>query len=234
MHYLRLVLLAPLLLIQGILVRKRTPLLPEPAGTRKGEIGEGKSLRLLIVGDSSGAGVGVEHQKDALLGRLKEHLSGDYKLIYQLIAKTGTTTQSTLDYLTQSSQKLAQFDVVVISLGVNDITSGVALGKWLSYQHKLREYLTKQLGAQHIICSGMPPMDSFPALPQPLRWFLGLRAKEFDEHLQHAIAPFAHLHYIFLRVSDDPSLMASDGFHPGKGVYAMWAEAIAEKIKTLM
>ena len=234
MHYLRLVLLAPILLIQGILVRKRTPLLPEPAGARKGEIGEGKPLRLLIVGDSSGAGVGVENQKDALLGRLKEHLSGDYNLTYQLIAKTGTTTRSTLDYLTQSSQKLAQFDVVVISLGVNDITSGVALGKWLSYQHKLREYLTKQLGAQHIICSGMPPMDSFPALPQPLRWFLGLRAKEFDEHLQHAIAPFAHLHYIFLRVSDDPSLMASDGFHPGKGVYAMWAEAIAEKIKTLM
>ena len=132
MHYFRLVLLAPILLLQGILVRKRTPLLPEPAGARKGEIGEGKPLRLLILGDSSGAGVGVEHQKDALLGRLKEHLSGNYKLTYQLIGKTGTTTQSTLDYLTQSSQKLAQFDVVVISLGVNDITSGVSLGKWLT------------------------------------------------------------------------------------------------------
>lgn len=233
MHYVRLILLAPILLVQGLWVRKKTPLLPEPEGEREGIIGEGEPLRLLILGDSAGAGVGVDHQDDALLGRLKHHLSDDYELTYQLIAKTGATTESTIEYLKNHHTITDSFDVAVISLGVNDITSGVSLTKWLHYQQELRDYLEHSLGVKYIICSGMPPMDSFPALPQPLRWFLGSRAKEFDHNLQRTTQAIANYHYIFLRVSDDQSLMASDGFHPGKGVYALWSEAIAEQIRAL-
>ena len=40
--------LAPLLLVQGRWVRRRTPLLPEPPGPRAGVIGQGPVLRLLI------------------------------------------------------------------------------------------------------------------------------------------------------------------------------------------
>lgn len=234
MHYIRLLLLAPILLIQGIWVRKKTPLLPEPAGERKGKCGKGRPLRLLILGDSAGAGVGVEHQDDALLGQLKYQLGDHYQLTYQLIAKTGATTESTIDYLKGHHTISDSFDVAVISLGVNDITSGISLTKWLNYQQLLRDYLQLSLNVKHIICSGMPPMDSFPALPQPLRWFLGSRAKEFDQQMCQTIADAENIHYIFLRVSDDSSLMASDGFHPGKGVYAMWSQAIADKIRTLI
>jgi hypothetical protein len=65
-------LLAPVLLRQGARVRERTPVLPEAAGDRSGRAGaaEGAPLRLLIVGESTAAGVGVAHQRDGIAARL--------------------------------------------------------------------------------------------------------------------------------------------------------------------
>ncbi len=51
--------LAPLLLWQGRHVRRVTPRLPEAAGPRAGTTGHGPPLRLLVLGDSAAAGVGV-------------------------------------------------------------------------------------------------------------------------------------------------------------------------------
>ncbi|MFX6190184.1 hypothetical protein ABTF51_19795, partial [Acinetobacter baumannii] len=45
--------LAPVLLAQGMHVRRRIPRLPEAAGARAGAVGEGRPLRLLIAGDSA-------------------------------------------------------------------------------------------------------------------------------------------------------------------------------------
>ena len=64
---------APLLLWQGRRVRRDTPKLPEAEGPRDGIAGAdrpGRPLRLLIVGDSSAAGVGASVQDEALAGRL--------------------------------------------------------------------------------------------------------------------------------------------------------------------
>jgi hypothetical protein len=54
--------LGPLLLLQGRHVRRVTPRLAEAVGPRDGTAGNGPPLRLLIVGDSAAAGVGVPVQ----------------------------------------------------------------------------------------------------------------------------------------------------------------------------
>jgi len=56
------VVLSPLLVCQGIYVRRVTPKLPEADGPRSGEAGSGALLRLLVLGDSAAAGVGVRTQ----------------------------------------------------------------------------------------------------------------------------------------------------------------------------
>ena len=66
--------LLPVLFIQGHKVRKNTPRLAEAKGEREGRAGQGKSLSLLILGDSAAAGVGVENQKDALSGAIIQEL----------------------------------------------------------------------------------------------------------------------------------------------------------------
>ena len=49
--------------------------LPEAEGPRAGSAGEGPALRLLILGDSSAAGVGTTHQEEALLGQMRKRFS---------------------------------------------------------------------------------------------------------------------------------------------------------------
>src|SRR5689334_20066239 len=66
--------LVPLLALQGRRVRRVTPRLPEPPGPRAGLAGDGPPLRLLILGDSSAAGVGAPSQDEALSGRLVSEL----------------------------------------------------------------------------------------------------------------------------------------------------------------
>lgn len=59
LHQLVLLLMAPVLLPQGISIRKSTPKLKEAAGPRHGIEGQGKPLRLLLIGDSAAAGLAL-------------------------------------------------------------------------------------------------------------------------------------------------------------------------------
>ena len=68
--------LSPLLLAQGVYVRRVTPRLPEAPGSRSGVAGGGPSLKLLILGDSAAAGVGAASQDEALAGQLAVALAG--------------------------------------------------------------------------------------------------------------------------------------------------------------
>ncbi len=119
--------LGPLLLAQGIYVRLVTPRLPEPEGARFGVAGAGDSLRVLITGDSAAAGVGTESQASALSGRLVSLLAPSFQVSWKLMARTGDKTQDVLDHIESAPQE--NFDVAVVSAGVNDVTAGISLMK---------------------------------------------------------------------------------------------------------
>ncbi len=229
MFYLRSAALAPVLLLQGKLTRRSVPVLPEPPGNREGVAGNGPPLRVLIAGDSAAAGVGAASQDEALLGRLVADLSTDFSVAWSLHATSGHTTKQTLERLEQLPQQT--FDVAVTSLGVNDTISMVSLPDWRRRQARLRQLLRDRFGVRTLIVSGLPPVHGFPALPQPLRWHVGLRATQLHRALAADVAAEADARFIDLRFSDDMSLMASDGFHPGPRIYAEWAQLIAAAIR---
>jgi lysophospholipase L1-like esterase len=220
--------LGPLLLAQGRRVRRDTPVLPEPPGAREGEAGEGPRLRVLVLGDSAGAGVGAASQDDALTGRLVGRLRERHRVEWRLIARTGATTASTIRHLERIEPFAA--DAVVTSLGVNDVTGDVGVPRFLELQANLHELLRTRFGARLILASGIPPMDRFPALPQPLRWYLGARAKELDRALAGALPDGRGAEYLALAGELDAAHMAADGFHPGPAVYAAWGAAAATRI----
>lgn len=212
--------ISPLLFIQAIMTRARALKLPEPPGPRSGVAGEGQELRLLITGDSAAAGVGAEHQQEALSGQLVARLRQRFRVIWSLEAETGATTASTLERLsTLAPQK---FDVAVTSLGVNDVTRHTGAQQWRDLQRQLRVMLREQFGVSLSLISGLPPMHGFPALPQPLRQYLGGRATKFDDSLKADLMHSQDSCYLGLRFADDPALMARDGFHPGPDLYAEW------------
>jgi lysophospholipase L1-like esterase len=221
--------LAPLCLVQGLVVRRHAARLPEAAGPRGGRVGAGPLLRLLILGDSSAAGVGVAHQDDALAGRLGHALAPRFTVQWQLHARIGATTASTLQ--TMREIDAAPFDAAVIALGVNDVARQVPLRRWLGQQQALAELLRARFSLRRAYLSGVPPMGRFPLLPQPLRAVLGARAARFDTALAQAVRGQPALRYLPIPVAAlDPELMAEDGFHPGPAIYRLWAEHLAEAI----
>ena len=223
--------LAPLLLIQGWVVRRRVPRLPEAPGPRVGTLGSGTPLRLLIVGDSAAAGVGAQSQDAALAGQAVQNLAPRYRVDWELAAQTGATTRSALRALAERPPQT--FDAVVITLGVNDVTSGVSEAKWRRSQSELRALLRSQFCVARILVCGLPPMSRFPALPQPLRWFLGSRATRFSQLLERDVAAETNCEFLRLDFNQDPAFMAPDGFHPGPGIYAEWGRRAAAAIHSM-
>ncbi|MBW6495160.1 MAG: SGNH/GDSL hydrolase family protein [Burkholderiaceae bacterium] len=226
--------LAPLLLAQGRRARRLAQSLPEAAGSRTGNCGTGAAaLRVLLVGDSAVAGVGVATQDQALAGQLARVLHGVLPgtvIEWRVVARSGVNTRQALAML--AAEEPEQFDLAVVALGVNDVTARVSIGTWLARIGQLVEQIRGDWGARQIWLSGLPPMHRFPLLPQPLRWFLGRRARRFSTALGAWAARRPGLHYVALPDMTNPTLIAADGFHPGPGAVAIWAWALARDIAT--
>jgi lysophospholipase L1-like esterase len=230
--------LAPLLVWQGRRVRRDTPKLPEAEGEREGRVGTdriGRPLRLLIVGDSSAAGVGATLQSDALSGRLTGLIGASLvrPLDWRLVARTGITTREALALLEETPAD--PFDVAVVALGVNDVTALRLVPRWLGDVERLHVRLHARHRVRRVLWSGLPPMHRFPALPQPLRGVMGLHARALDAALGRwcgarpgGVRPLAT--HVPMPAMTDPALVASDGFHPGPGAYRVWAAAIAPHV----
>jgi lysophospholipase L1-like esterase len=227
-YLLRTIALAPVIVPQGIWTNLRVPTLPEPPGARQGTAGAGPPLRVLIVGDSAAAGVGVSRQEDALLGQVVSRLAKHFCVEFDLQAKTGFTTADILRRLEDMAP--ADYDVALTSLGVNDVLALTGRTIWRARQKRLREVLREKFGVRLLIVSGLPPVHSFPALPQPLRWHLGSRATQFNDDLAEAVDSEPGARLINLRFEADVAMMASDGFHPGVPIYSEWGERAARLI----
>ena len=99
------ILLFPVLAAQAVYVRHSALRLADPSGRREGVSGQGPVLRLLIVGDSSAAGVGTSHQEEALLGHMRKRLSQTNTVYWTVEAKTGATTADMITRLQECQQK---------------------------------------------------------------------------------------------------------------------------------
>lgn len=236
MYHTALALIGPVLFVQGRYVRRVTPRLPEPCGPREGCQGgshsqphsHGRPLRLLIVGDSAAAGVGVDEQAQALSGQLVARLSEQVEVNWRLLAKTGDTLAQLLEHLQSVAPSVA--DVVVVSIGVNDVTAMTKKREWQANLVALVGLLQQRFSAAQVILSAVPPMHLFPALPQPLRWWLGLRAGQLNQTMQVLAGQYPALSFVPVVFPPERRLMATDGFHPGALAYQQWACVLAQKI----
>ena len=220
--------LGPLLIAQALRVRRNVVRLEEPPGARSGSEGAGAPLRLLITGDSAAAGVGARTQEEALSGQLVAQLRQTSRVQWKLVAQTGHTVRDVIDQLRALSPE--RFDVAVVSIGVNDATGRTLSAQWIERQATLIELLKAKFGVAHILLSSLPPMHVFPALPQPLRWYLGMRARQLNDLLQRIAEADACCEFLQPDFPFESGYMAADGFQPGASAYSAWASAAARAI----
>jgi lysophospholipase L1-like esterase len=222
--------LSPLLAAQAIAVRRRMPRLPEALGARAGQVGQGKSLQLLVIGDSSAAGVGVLRQNQALAAPLARYLAEatSARVHWRLLARSGLTTAQALALLRMHPSLHA--DVAVIVTGVNDVVDQVPSQRAVDSREALANHLRNSAGVQHVVFAPLPPVHQFPGLPQPLRWIAGSDARRHDRALADWAAGRSDVSHVTIGLQFNRGVMASDGFHPGAPAYRQCATMIADHI----
>lgn len=223
--------LLPVLLAQGVLVRRRTPRLPEAANTA-GTAGAGDGVRrLVVVGDSLAAGVGLADHRESVAGLLAEQwarrdeVSVDWRVLAQ-----GGLTAGEVERLVDPGA-LADADVIVLSVGVNDTKDLHSRTRWERELGSLLDALLAAAPAADVLLIAIPPMRAFPALPRPLAHVLGARAAQLDQ-VGRAVAAARgpRVRRIDLPLPDDEGLFAVDGFHPSTVIHAALASRALELV----
>ena len=222
--------LSPVLVAQALRTRARLPRLPEAAGERQGVVGQGPSLRLLVAGDSSAAGVGVDAQQQALAAPMAARLAErcGVQVHWQLVAASGLTTKQVHERLRTDS--LGFFDLAVIVTGVNDVVDQVPSHHAVATRDALVNWLRNAIGVAHVCFAPLPPVHRFPGLPQPLRWVAGADAHRHNRALADWVATRSDASLVNMTMPLRRDVMALDGFHPGAPVYRACAASIAQHL----
>ncbi len=224
--------LFPFALPQAIRTRKSALRLPPPAcatsGICRSPQSSGTPLRVLAIGDSVIRGVGVDQLRDAYVGQAVDALSTRLSrpVDWAVLGRSGARAEHLLnEYLPALPAMPA--DVILLSVGVNDITGMTALRTWRKRVALLLDKLQEHSPSAVIGVAGIPPLGEFPLLPEPLRFASGQRGLAFDAALAKVVA--ARSKAVHMRIDFDgrPGAFCADGFHPSKISYQRFGQQIA-------
>ncbi|MBO2459988.1 SGNH/GDSL hydrolase family protein [Actinomadura violacea] len=248
---LALVPLAPVLAVQGWRTVRRTPrldpasgaehgLVPAPgdgrgAGAAAGGPDPGAVFRLVVVGESTAVGVGAAEHARALPGFLAEALAARLRraVAWSVTGRNGATARVTARLARGAAAEHGPADLVVATVGINDLIRRRSLRHWAADVADLVAVLRGGYGDAAVLVAGMPPVHRFPALPRPLRTVLGDRARTMDRITREAARAGGAVHVpMDEAMARDRRLFAADGFHPSADGYRTWADDLARALDT--
>lgn len=247
--------LLPVLVLQGLWVRKRTLKLPEAAHPDRGEYGDrNPAISILGIGDSVIAGVGVDNLEDALTAQVAKSTSERIgrQVSWRIEGKQGDRVADLLakyaravpgvgsgPLFSESGELIGQEvpggmlpDYVIVSIGVNDVSHLTSLTRWHFEVTQLIAELREKFSVP-ILFLGIPPMGKFPALAHPLKFALGVRAAMLDQTIQRAAELLTDVYWLNTNKFFNQGHIALDGYHPSVSGCQILGEKIAEKLLEL-
>ncbi len=222
----------PLLSPQALWVRRTAPRFAPAAGERRGAAGTGSPLRLLMLGDSIIDGVGCPTLATAFPGKLAQQLAASQarRVEWQAVGQTGIRVGGIRQELVAQIDPTA-FDLVVISVGVNDVTGLTRTGFWRRQLSALIvDDLQRHSPDATVLLCGLPPLHGFPLLPQPLRFVLGQRAKTLDAIGADVASGMEQVWHVPTAFEPSPDQFAPDGYHPNAESCGIWAQELTQFI----
>lgn len=221
---------AVVLSAEAVLAVRREYVDPNTAPAVHGEFGDtaGREVRLVILGDSTGAGVGVEAVGQSLGGQLAQRLARrGWRIRLAGVAVSGSRCR---DLGPQVSRALlGRPDIAVICIGANDALRGASLAS-----------IRRDLGraVDRLVSSGVqtfvgtcPDLGASGALDQPLRALAGRRGRQVAAVAGSTTRAAGGQPVDIGRITGpmfraDPGTLSEDRFHPSADGYRLWAEAL--------
>lgn len=239
-YYLRLAIAAPFMpfLYKKVdRIMKDMPDLPAPEDIRK-DVTDAQ-VHVLSIGESSIASIGVDTQEDGLTGFLAQQIEAHYKtpVSYEVVAKSGYTAAMVHDELLPEI-KSETADIIIIGLGANDTFKLSKPKKWRNDLTNILDFLTKRFGDTPIVFINMPPTTEFPVFDKMLKYFVSKQMLILRNELQQLIPAYTQVYYIPNKLTAEGLIKRynikgksipdfySDGVHPSKLTYDMWAREI--------
>ncbi|TFD17090.1 SGNH/GDSL hydrolase family protein [Cryobacterium sp. TMT1-21] len=219
--------LAPLLVTQARALRRDTPRLPDAAlpwtGSRPGP----DPLRILVLGDSTAAGVGALTQDEALPGWIAHEVAVRWGrgASWRAIGENGATAKDVRERFVAEAA-VVPFDLALLTIGAND---ALGLRSRSAFTRDVRSIVrTLRAAAPHadVLVSLMPRFDRFDLLPEPLRATLARHAASLDTGARLAVQGLDRVVAIPTPPPYVDGFFASDGFHPSALGYRLWAEFV--------
>lgn len=225
---------SPLLFLQGQYTRKKVGLLPDAGGEKTGVAGQGAGpASLLVIGESTVAGLGARTHKEALAGRFAEGLSKRIarKVEWTVVGKNGVTARRTIEELVPQIPEI-EFDFILLGIGGNDVMKLSSPKKWRRDMLELLATLREKNPDAAIFISNCPMIKYSPVLPHPIKFLLWELSKLHDANIREFSAGLAGVHYYPQPADVNLEGFFADGIHPSEQGYADWADAMLRYFDT--
>lgn len=197
------------------------------------ELRAAEPLTYVILGDSTAAGIGGNYESGIAVAT-EQALGAQGRVTMTNLAVSGARMRDVRKLQLPDAAALRP-DVVLLSAGANDVTH---LSSISSMRADLRTIVAALEAANpevKIVITGSPDMGSPPRIPRLLRGLAGSRTKAVNRMF---VAEAARLGLVFAPIAEktgplfrkDPSLFASDRFHPNDRGYATWIPVLNEAL----
>ena len=220
---------SPLLFLQGQYTRWKIGLLPEAGGEKSGISGTGDATaKLLVIGESTVAGLGALTHERALAGRFAEQLSQRIgkSVEWFVVGRNGVTAERTINELVPLIPDEA-YDYILLGLGGNDVLKLSSPRKWRRDMIRLLEILRSRSPTATVFITNCP-MIKYSVLPHPIRFLLWELSKLHDANIRDFTAGMERVCYYHQPREFRVEGFFADGIHPSEQGYADWSAAMMQ------
>lgn len=222
---------SPLLYLQGRYTRRKVGVLPAASGETTGTAGEGDdSTELLVIGESTVAGLGARTHDVALAGRFAEQLSKrlQKQVNWTVVGLSGVTAKRTLLELVPQIPAGKDFEHVLVGLGGNDVLSLSSPRKWRDDMTLLLHTLRERYPEAPIFVTNCPMIKMSPVIPNPVKFILWQLSRLHDANIREFSSAMPGVFYYHQPEYFDSDGFFADGVHPSEKGYADWSAAMLE------
>lgn len=214
----------PFLILQASKVRKSRPM---PTPISENLIFGNGDRKILILGESTVAGVGASTPEFTLAGHLFRLLGKDFQI--ENYGKNGLLSAQVLFHLEEKIKTTSgKTEGVLLFLGANDCFRLTHPKQYRKDLEKLVAYLESTIYPDWIYLADIPPVQIFPAFPKVFRYYLD-RQRAFLQKEMTSLA-INHPNVIFhpIEIEMNPEFFATDGIHPSDIGYGRIADFAKE------